>query len=168
MDRQNFVIFVIFAVFVTTVQNFGVSLNFVAKFHRGFISATLARGVGPSSGKSAYWLLFGSLRCIFYNLQVTHLSLVNCSKVYKYSEHSGVYCVVVNKKRGSEIFSFLIILGQEASPDSYGESWEGKGKFSRNVVQSELVHFYKARENKKNVTLGLVWKYHIVNDLHKG
>ena len=84
MDRQNFVIFVIFDVFVTTVQNFGVSLNFVAKFHRGFISATLAKGVGPYSGKSAYRSLFGSLRCIFYNLQVTHLSLVNCSKVYKY------------------------------------------------------------------------------------
>ena len=26
------------------------------------------------------------------------------------------------------------------------------------VVQCELVHFYKARENKKNVTPGLVWK----------
>ena len=34
------------------------------------------------------------------------------------------------------------------------------------VVQCELVHFYEARENKKNVTLGLVWKCHIVNDLH--
>ena len=124
MDRQNFVIFVIFDVFVTTVQNFGVSLNFVAKFHRGFISATLAKGVGPYSGKSAYRSLFGSLRCIFYNLQVTHLSLVNCSKVYKYvaSIQKLVYCVVVNKKRSSEIFSFLIILGQDASPDSYGES----------------------------------------------
>ena len=54
MDRQNFVIFVIFAVFVTTVQNFGVSLNFVGKFPRGFISATLAKGVGAYSGKSAY------------------------------------------------------------------------------------------------------------------
>ena len=84
MDRQNFVIFVIFAVFVTTVQNFGVSLNFVAKFHHGFISATLDKRVGPYSGKSTYWSLFGSLRCICYNLQVTHLSLVNCSKVYKY------------------------------------------------------------------------------------
>ena len=135
MDRQNFVIFVIFAVFVTTVQNFGVSLNLVANFHSGFISATLAKGVGPYSGKSAYWSLFGSLRCIFYNLQVTHLSLVSCSKVYKYiaSIQKWVYCVVVNKKRSSDIFSFLIILGQEASRASYGESWEGKGKFRRGI-----------------------------------
>lgn len=97
------------------------------------------------------WALFGEERWLqgaraidrylvvfvvfFYNLQVTHLSLVNCSKVYEYIEkyrsiQKWVFCVAANKKRSSEIFSFLIMLGQEASLDSFGESCEGKGKFS--------------------------------------
>ena len=139
MDWQKFVITVIFAVFLTTVQNFGVFLNFVPPriYLRYF-----GQGGGPLFGEER-WLQ--GARAIdrylvvfvvfFYNLQVTHLSLVNCSKVYEYIEkyrsiQKWVFCVAANKKRSSEIFSFLIMLGQEASPDSFGESCEGKGKFS--------------------------------------
>ena len=35
------------------------------------------------------------------------------------------------------------------------------------MVQCKLVHFYKARKYKKDVTLGQVWKCHIVNDFYK-
>lgn len=50
MDRQKFVITVIFAVFLTTAQNFGFFLNFVPPqiYLRYF-----GPGGGPYSGKSA-------------------------------------------------------------------------------------------------------------------
>ena len=53
MGRQKFVIFVIFAVFVATEQNFGIFSKFRGWIPPQIYLATLAEGVGAYSGKSA-------------------------------------------------------------------------------------------------------------------
>ena len=85
-------------------------------------------------GAIGYWSVFGSLRCIFI---IFKWPIFFISKSFEgvwvhkkcQSIHKWVFCVVVNKKGSLETL-FLILLGQEASPDPYGEGWEGNGKFN--------------------------------------